>query len=118
MNAPEILPIANIHERLWNWARACREGIKFSSCGSMEKRYSSPQCWHPVEPTIKVDQLDAEQVEMAWRTLQLKHKMMLKWCYVYPVHPRVAERKAKVRPGSYEQARKLAEFKIAVALAR
>lgn len=120
MNAPETFVIPEtLYDRLKNWAIASRlPAFLADTCGSMEKRYRSPQVWYAPQPKLVIDYLDADLVEKAWRSLPMKHRMMLKYCYVYPVHPRVAERKARITVGSYQDAKRLAEFKIAVVLAR
>lgn len=119
MNAPEVFELPKtLVDRLTNWAIASRSrtGGSPATCGSVEGRYKSPQVWHAPGPKLIIDYFDADKVELAWRALPMKHKMMLKWSYVYPVHPRIAERRAGVKAGSYKEAKRLAEFKIAVVL--
>lgn len=57
-------------------------------------------------------------VEKAWRLLHYKSRMILKWAYVYPVHPRIAERKARIDRGTYDSARERALVEIGMVLAR
>lgn len=110
-------------DRLHNWGRYCRASWHPQSCGSAEKFYRPP----PVEtadedkrraPRHPVDSLDAQRVESAWRRLPMVLRLTLKWIYVYPVHPRIAERKAQIPRGSYESSRQRAECEIFLILSR
>jgi hypothetical protein len=119
---PECSVIVQI-DRIENWARFCRDRWHPKTCGSIEKQYRPP----PIEtededarrrPRIPVDSLDAVIVEKAWRRLHLKSRLILKWAYVYPVHPRIAERKARIDRGTYDARREAALLEIFGILAR
>lgn len=76
--------LQGIHERLLNWARWQWSSARGSvQLGSAETRYRSPQCWHPVTPSIPVDLLDAVEVEKSLRLIPLAPwRAMLKNHYV------------------------------------
>ena len=76
-----------IKDRLDNWRRWARSGKHPpASCRSLESRYKSPQCWHPVNPTIPIDIIDAGKVEDAIIKLSELDRDILVYAYISPAY--------------------------------
>lgn len=77
----------DIHGLILNWCRWHWRDMRWhrTSCHSVEGRWRSPQPWDapPVTPMGKIDQLQAQAVEDAWRKLPHLEKLLLKWHYVF-----------------------------------
>lgn len=78
--------MTEIQERLVNWARWARVRPHYSSCKSLEGRYKAPPTWHPPEPKIHVDTLDAAVIEKALvnPSFPKKARELIKYSYLYP----------------------------------
>lgn len=62
----QLAEVSTFTARLENWARYFRDhGASYTHCRSFEHRYRSPQCWHPEEPIIPTDSIDASRIERA-----------------------------------------------------
>lgn len=118
----------NIEDRLDNWARAVRFRCRRGHAMSFEGNYRSPQRNHwdaPVIPiTRNIDSDDAWQVEAAWSTLALPHRIMLRchYCMRWPPH-RTCKFMGKaanmlIKLYQYEQHRLAAQDAITQALER
>ncbi len=76
------------------------------SCGSIEKRYRAPwRQWcelSDIPHPAPIDWKDAELVEMAWKRMSGKPKLILKYIYMtrFPVF--VIARKCHVKPWNLE----------------
>ena len=78
----------SLDDRLRNWGRWARGGLKLQTCGSAEGRYRSNwRQWVRVEDIQQPGQcdiFDAEEVEKAWvRMGDFKEKKLLKLKYVF-----------------------------------
>lgn len=78
--------MSEIQDRLENWARWARVRPHYSSCKSLEGRYKAPPTWHPPEPKINVDTLDAAVIEKALvnPSFPKKARELIKYSYLYP----------------------------------
>lgn len=74
-----------IKDRLDNWARYVRSSRREPiSCRSLESKYKPPPCWHPPILNVKVDILDAWEVEKAIVQLDERDKKIIVYAYAYP----------------------------------
>jgi hypothetical protein len=92
-----------MHERLLNWARWQLTyrggGVPIASA---EGRYRSPQHWHPIQPTIPIDTLDAVEIERHMRLVaRTPWRELLKLHYVWRIAPDQACRRLAVRYADY-----------------
>ena len=75
-----------LEERLQNWGKWARTGIKLKTCGSAEKHYRAPwRQWvelKDISISDTIDAFDAELVEYAWRTIPFKSAKLLKLHYI------------------------------------
>jgi hypothetical protein len=82
---------AFVEDRIKNWVRCVRVGLIRHHCGSAEHRYR-PDRHEALEarrdPKIIIDEADGWKLESAWRTLALRHKMMLKFYYIHDCQQR------------------------------
>lgn len=73
-----------------NWCRWHWSAMRWhrGRCHSLESKYRSPQPWDapPINPKGKVNVLDAQKVEDAWRTLSFVPKIILKQHYVFRLY--------------------------------
>lgn len=89
-------------ERLENWHRCFREHIHYRVTASLEGRYKPPPVWHPPEPKIFIDTIDAGIVELAVIGMPASYKALLKYHYFTPYIPlNVICRKVKIRADYY-----------------
>lgn len=100
-----------IENRLENWARYYRTRHIKHHCGSIEGRYNAPWRQYVELRNIKlseyIDWRDAELVEIAWRKMIGKHKLLLKYHYMsgFPVHVVCYKSKVKLHRLDMEMAR-------------
>ena len=73
----------NIDATLRNWGSWARERPIYGHCHSIEHRYRSPQCWNEVLPKVLIDPLQALETERVMRFLPRKHRLALKFNYVF-----------------------------------
>src|SRR5512146_2435930 len=78
---------AEVHARLENWARWCRNRPGLS-VHPMFRGAKSGQDWEPVTVTTRVDTLDAQRIEKAVAGLPHRQQVALRWCYVFRTAPR------------------------------
>ena len=75
-----------LDDRLMNWGRWARVGIKLGQCGSAEGNYRSNwRQWvelKDINLSEEIDAFDAEEVEAAWRTLPNRERKVLKFHYI------------------------------------
>jgi len=80
----------DIGSRLENWARVYRDtyraGISPTAafCDQL-RREALGEVGSPERR--RVDDIDAERIEHAMRTLETKHRLMMYWCYIKQAHP-------------------------------
>jgi hypothetical protein len=94
--------MSNLDDRLENWARAQRStAMRGSRAGSAEGRYR-PEGQLRRADANRIDEIDAEDVERAWRKLMPFDRDVLKLHYILNMDPRVICRKLKIphRPSS------------------
>jgi hypothetical protein len=88
MNLPTIeyttKDTATTEQRLENWRNWARDHRKYRVTPSLEGRYRPPPSWHPPEPKIFVDILDAIKVEKALVAMPQPYKQVLIYRYIYP----------------------------------
>jgi len=83
-----------LNERLENWGRWARDRRRYNHCGSVEHKYRSPQTWHPPQPKVPVDVLDAQFIQdlIAWavdqRVMTPSHSKALKYAFIEPGYNR------------------------------
>jgi DNA-directed RNA polymerase specialized sigma24 family protein len=76
-----------MHERLLNWARWLNSG-RGGSVSPMFRQYrSNAWQWHPAEHRPFCDTLDAPLMEKTVYKLPEKHRMAVRWLYVYRCAP-------------------------------
>jgi hypothetical protein len=93
-----IINDADFWSRMDNWYRAVHVGIAYATCGSMEKRYRSPQVWDAQQPNIPVDRPDADALEEAWRGLPMDCRLIVRYWWIRKMRPELIGRKMKIRP--------------------
>ena len=78
----------SLDDRLRNWGRWARGGLKLQTCGSAEGRYRSNwRQWialSDIAHAEPIDIFDAEEIELAWSGLaDFKEKKFLKLLYIF-----------------------------------
>jgi hypothetical protein len=94
--------MSNLDDRLENWARAQRSPAgRGSRAGSAEGRYR-PEGQLGHADVNRIDEIDAEEVECAWKKLMPFDREVLKLHYILGMDPRVICRKLSIphRPSS------------------
>ena len=91
----------DIVARLTNWGNWARSKLHYGACHSIEHRYQSPQCWHPVEPRIIVYEHDALAVERQMRFIPDKHRKALKYKYVQRMTDKQCWQRLILRPDKW-----------------
>jgi len=80
----QLEQISGFVARLENWARCYKDrGSHRGHCRSLEHNYKSPQCWHPEEPKIPVDEIDASLVERTFAHLPWWVRVAMAAHYIY-----------------------------------
>lgn len=111
MNAPQsdfqntyaVRDIDGTLDRLDNWKRWAKDKPQYRVTKSLEGKYKSPQHWHPPEPKIFVDILDAIKVERAIIDLPKPYKQLIIYKYIMPFLSFDGFcRKAAIRPDQYD----------------
>ncbi|KQQ94981.1 hypothetical protein [Massilia sp. Leaf139] len=80
----------DIGSRLENWARVYRDTyrIGISATGAFCDQLRREALGEIGSPERRaLDDADAEVIELAMRTLETKHRMMIWWCYIKQAHP-------------------------------
>lgn len=84
---------AEMHERLLNWARACRSGAGDGS-SPMFRLYRSNDHWQRArEASIPVDQHDATTIAKAVQALPEPHMVAVGWFYLTKAEPMAGRRR-------------------------
>ncbi len=87
---------ADMHERLKNWARACRSSGA-DSASPMFRLYRSNDHWQPggyaATTTVPVDQRDATFIAVAVQRLPEPHMHATNWAYLTRGDPMTGRRK-------------------------
>ena len=94
-----------MENRLINWARWAKVRPHYATCRSLEGKYKAPPTWHPPEPRIEVDTLDAVVIEKALTnpTFPKKSREIIKYSYLTPfIHPMKISRKLGIKNGDIE----------------
>jgi len=77
-----------IDTRLSHWARWVRDNPQAWRTSPMFRQYRSHAWqWERPEPQIQINTLDAHETERAVRTLPDKHRLAIRWAYVYSYIP-------------------------------
>ena len=77
-----------IHEQLENWARWVRNRPTQGRQQPMFRWAKPAQSWESVEVSQPVDKLGAADTEKAVEGLPDKHRVAIRWSYVYRTNPR------------------------------
>lgn len=108
------------------WVRWHRTAMRwhYGRCASIEGNWRANAYWDapPITPLGRIDNLAAQKVEDAWRTLPSTEKLLLKWHYVFARSPwaicrSFRQRGTRLSTSRYPQALELAEKMLAEALA-
>lgn len=97
--------MSDIQNRLENWARWARVRPHYAKCRSLEGKYKAPPTWHPPEPRIEVDTLDAVVIEKALvqPSFPKKSREIIKYAYLYSgIHPMKICRKLGIKNGDID----------------
>src|SRR5512146_2798175 len=78
---------AEVHARLENWARWCRNRPGLS-VHPMFRGAKSGQDWEPVTVTTGVNTLDAQRIEKGVARLPYRPQHAVRWAYVFRTAPR------------------------------
>jgi len=83
-----------INERLEEWARWVQDRPQVWKSQPMFRHYRSHAWqWHRPEIVIKVNPLQAHEIERAVSVLPEKHRTAIRWVYVFSrVHPNAVQR--------------------------
>jgi hypothetical protein len=97
----------NLDDRLDNWSRFYRVRMKMNCCGSIEgKKYQAPwRQWvelSEIQHSKLIDWFDAEQVELAWKSMLGTPKLLLKYCYMANFPDYVICRKSGIKPWEFK----------------
>lgn len=104
--------LQNTLDRLDNWKKCYRDRKHYRVTPSLEGRYKPPPSWHPPEPKLFVDTLDAVIVEKALvnPSFPKKARALIVYSYMHPFIPLpIACRKIGINQRHFE-----AELKTAV----
>lgn len=78
--------LEQLHSRILNWARWCRESKPKGHCRSIEHRYRSPQWghWDSTPPAIQgqIDLFDAHLLEDTVRLLHWRQRLIVRLTYI------------------------------------
>ena len=84
--------------RMENWRHVVRNRSVWRTCGSMEKRYRSPQIWEPQNARVPVDMHDAEFMETLWRSIAMDCRLLVRSWWIHASSPEATCRKLKIKP--------------------
>ena len=81
--------IETTKERLDNWKKWARTSRHYRVTPSLEGRYKCPPSWHPPEPKVFVDTLDAVIIEKALvsPSFPKKSRDIIKYAYIESAKP-------------------------------
>lgn len=96
-----VQSLALLDARLDNWSRYYRQKVILKTCGSIEKRYQANwRQWielKDLQISEPIDIWDAQEVELAWKHMLGKHKLILKYTYMTRFPDFVVCRKSGVK---------------------
>jgi hypothetical protein len=98
--------IETTKERLENWKQWARDKRHYRITPSLEGKYKAPPSWHPPEPSIHVDILDAIIVEkvLVGLTFPKKAREIIKYSYIHSGMPiDVACRKIGINKRNFDE---------------
>ena len=76
--------IEHTKQRLDNWSKWARTSRHYRVTPSLEGRYKCPPSWHPREPKVFIDTLDAVVIEKALvnPSFPRKSRELIKYAYI------------------------------------
>ena len=98
--------IETTRERLENWKKWARTSRHYRITPSLEGKYRPPPSWHPPEPKIYVDSLDALIVEKALvnPSFPRKSRELIKYAYIESGKPiDIACRKIRINKRNFDE---------------